>query len=252
MPYHCGVSLMNPPEPTNLERAVASTSSGGRGRVSDSRAAASGPTSPRGEQAAVRATPAAAVGRERRRHGGAGGGRGRRRPSGTPASSTRPRPASRSRTSTQPIQKLSQTGCVSPTDPTTLAPSVMYLRGEQPPLVRRGRQDPRHGSAGRRQDPRGELLGESVGVPRVERRRRRRQVEVPGRHGDGEELPLRRQAPGDAPASCTSTATTWAGFTYKWDEAQTDATLESADRDEESSRPASARWTGTSRPARTA
>ena len=120
------------------------------------------------------------------------------------------------------------------------------LRGQQPPLVRRGRQDARHGAAERRQDPRGELFGESLGVSRLPRLRRRRQVEVSGRHGDGEELPLRRQAPRDAPVHALQRDDLGRHFRTSGTRGRRTPRSSRRTATRRASRPASARWTGTS------
>jgi len=134
---------------------------------------------------------------------------------------------------TQPIQKLSQTGCVSPTDPTKLAPSVIYYEVNSP-LWSDG-ADKTRGMA----LPNGakihvvncsanpsECPGSNDSADDGKWKFPAGTVMVKSFLFDGKLLETR--------LLMHPTATMWAGFTYKWDEAQTDATLESADRDEES------------------
>ncbi len=130
-----------------------------------------------------------------------------------------------------PIQMLSQTGCVSATDPTKLAPSVVYyevnsplwsdgadkMRGMALPNAAKihvvnctanpsecpGPRD--YADDGKWKFPVGTVM-------------------VKGFMFDGKLLETRLLMHFDA--------TTWVGYSYKWDEAQTDATLESPDRDE--------------------
>jgi hypothetical protein len=133
----------------------------------------------------------------------------------------------------QPIQMLSQTGCVSPTDPTTLAPSVVYYEVNSP-LWSDGADKTR-----------GMALPDGA------------KIHVVNCSADPSECPGSRDYTDDGkwklPVGTVMVksflfdgklletrllmhfdATTWAGFTYKWDEAQTDATLEPDQRDEES------------------
>ncbi|HXJ19847.1 MAG TPA: hypothetical protein VMT03_06395 [Polyangia bacterium] len=132
----------------------------------------------------------------------------------------------------QPIQMLSQTGCVNATNPTQLAPSVTYYEVNSPlwsdgadkmrgmalpsggkihvvnctanPSECPGPRD--YADDGKWKFPAGTVMVKSFMF-------------------DGKFLETRLLMHPDA--------TTWEGFTYKWDEAQTDATLESQDRDEE-------------------
>ena len=97
----------------------------------------------------------------------------------------------------QPAAKLSQTGCMDPTDTKKMAASVIPYEVNSP-LWSDG-ADKQRGMAlpNRRQDSRQELRDDAGRVPAG--RGRRRQVGVARRHGDGEELPVRRQAGRDAP-----------------------------------------------------
>ena len=125
----------------------------------------------------------------------------------------------------QPPQKLSQTGCVSPTDPKQLASSVIPYEVNSPLWSDGADKAARHGA--RRRAARF--------TSRTARRIRR---SVPGSRDvaddgkwvlpvgtvmvksflfDGKFLETRLLVRFDA--------TTWVGYTYKWDEAQTDATL---------------------------
>jgi uncharacterized repeat protein (TIGR03806 family) len=132
-----------------------------------------------------------------------------------------------------PIQMLSQTGCVNPTNPTQLAPSVIYYEVNSP-LWSDG-ADKMRGMA----LPNGakihvvncsanpaECPGSNDYADDGKWKLPVGTVMVKGFLFDGKLLETR--------LLMHATATTWNGFTYKWDEAQTDATLESADRDEES------------------
>ena len=91
-------------------------------------------------------------------------------------------------------------------------------------MVRRGRQVARHGAPRRRQDSREELRGESRRVPGLPRLADDGKwvlpvgtVMVKSFLFDSKLLETRLLMRFDA--------TTWVGYTYKWDEAQTDATL---------------------------
>jgi uncharacterized repeat protein (TIGR03806 family) len=132
----------------------------------------------------------------------------------------------------QPVQKLSQTGCVSANDPTQLATSVVYYEVNSP--LWSDNADKLRGMA----LPNGakihvvncsanpsECPGANDGADDGKWKFPAGTVMVKSFLFDGKFLETR--------LLMHPTATTWAGFTYKWDEAQTDATLESADRDEE-------------------
>ena len=134
---------------------------------------------------------------------------------------------------TQPIQMLSQTGCMSPTAPTTLAPSVIPYEVNSP-LWSDGADKTR-----------------GMALPNGAK------IHVVSCSANPSECPGSRDYADDGkwkfPVGTVMvksflfdgklletrlfmhfSATTWAGFSYKWDAAQTDATLESTDRDEES------------------
>jgi uncharacterized repeat protein (TIGR03806 family) len=134
---------------------------------------------------------------------------------------------------TQPIQKLSQTGCVNPSDPTKLAASVIPYEVNSP-LWSDG-ADKTRGMA----LPNGakihvvncsanpsECPGANDGADDGKWKFPAGTVMVKSFLFDGKLLETR--------LLMHPTATTWAGFTYKWDEAQTDATLEGDARDETS------------------
>lgn len=132
-----------------------------------------------------------------------------------------------------PVQKLSQTGCVLATDPKTLAPSVFAYEVNSPlwsdgadktrgmalptgakihvvdcaanPSECPGSND--HADDGKWKFPVGTVMVKSFLF-------------------DGKFVETR--------LFMHIGASTWAGYSYKWDEAQTDATLESPDRDETS------------------
>jgi uncharacterized repeat protein (TIGR03806 family) len=133
----------------------------------------------------------------------------------------------------QPIQMLSQTGCVSATDPTMLAPSVIPYEVNSP-LWSDGADKTR-----------GMALPNGAKIHVVDCSAN--PSECPGSRDyaddgkwkfpvgtvmvksflfDGKLLETR--------LFMHFSATKWAGFSYKWDAAQTDATLESNDRDVES------------------
>ena len=97
----------------------------------------------------------------------------------------------------QPAAKLSQTGCMDPTDTKKMAASVIPYEVNSP-LWSDG-ADKQRGMAlpDRRADSRQELRDDAGRVPAG--RGRRRQVGAAGRNRDGEELPVRRQAGRDAP-----------------------------------------------------
>ena len=134
---------------------------------------------------------------------------------------------------TQPIQMLSQTGCMSPTTPTTLAPSVIPYEVNSP-LWSDGADKTR-----------------GMALPNGAK------IHVVNCSANPSECPGSRDYADDGkwkfPVGTVMvksflfddklletrlfmhfSATTWAGFSYKWDAAQTDATLETNDRDEES------------------
>ncbi len=134
---------------------------------------------------------------------------------------------------TQPIQLLSQTGCVSPTNPTTLAPSVIPYEVNSP-LWSDGADKTR-----------------GMALPNGAK------IHVVNCSANPSECPGSRDSADDGkwkfPVGTVMvknflfdgklletrlfmhfSATTWGGFSYKWDAAQTDATLETNDRDEES------------------
>jgi hypothetical protein len=131
----------------------------------------------------------------------------------------------------QPAQKLSQTGCVTPTDPKTLAASVIPYEVNSPLWSdgadkTRGMALPAGGKIhvvnctanpaecpGSRDSADDGKWVLPVGT-----------VMVKSFLFDGKLLETRLLMHFDA--------TTWAGYTYKWDEAQTDATLVGTDRDE--------------------
>ncbi len=154
--------------------------------------------------------------------GGAGGGGG----SASSSQTCVPFPSM-----SQPVQKLSQTGCVLASDPKTLAPSVIPYEVNSP-LWSDGADKTR-----------GMALPPGA------------QIHVVNCTANPSECPGSRDVADDGkwkfPVGTVMVksflfdgkfvetrlfmrfnATTWAGFSYKWDEAQTDATLESADRDE--------------------
>ena len=133
----------------------------------------------------------------------------------------------------QPIQMLSQTGCVSATDPTTLAPSVIPYEVNSP-LWSDGADKTR-----------------GMALPNGAK------IHVVNCSANPSECPGSRDYADDGkwkfPVGTVMvksflfdgklletrlfmhfSATTWGGFSYKWDAAQTDATLETNDRDEES------------------
>ena len=133
----------------------------------------------------------------------------------------------------QPIQMLSQTGCVSPTAPTTLAPSVIAYEVNSP-LWSDG-ADKMRGMA--------LPTGAKIHVVNCSAN----PSECPGSRDyadDGKwKLPVGtvmvKSFLFDGKLLETRlfmhfSATTWGGFSYKWDQAQTDATLEPNVRDEES------------------
>jgi uncharacterized repeat protein (TIGR03806 family) len=133
----------------------------------------------------------------------------------------------------QPIQMLSQTGCVSPTDPKTLAPSVVPYEVNSP-LWSDGADKTR-----------GMALPNGAKIHVVSCSANA--SECPGSNDQADDgkwkfpvgTVMVKSFLFDGKLLETRlfmhfSATTWAGFSYKWDEAQTDATLESADRDEES------------------
>ena len=132
----------------------------------------------------------------------------------------------------QPIQMLSQTGCVSPSAPTELAPSVIPYEVNSP-LWSDGADKTR-----------GMALPDGA------------KIDVVNCTANPSECPGSRDYADDGkwkfPVGTVMVknflfdgkfvetrllmrfdASTWAGFSYKWDEAQTDATLESEDRDSE-------------------
>jgi hypothetical protein len=131
----------------------------------------------------------------------------------------------------QPIQKLSQTGCVSPTNPKMLAASVIPYEVNSPLWSdaadkTRGMALPTGGKIhvvnctanpaecpGSRDNTDDGKWVLPVGT-----------VMVKSFLFDGKILETRLLMHFDA--------STWVGYTYKWDEAQTDATLEPGDRDE--------------------
>jgi uncharacterized repeat protein (TIGR03806 family) len=134
---------------------------------------------------------------------------------------------------TQPIQMLSQTGCMSPTDPTTLAPSVFPYEVNSP-LWSDGADKTR-----------GMALPNGAKIHVVNCSAN--PSECPGSRDyadDGKwKLPVGtvmvKSFLFDGKLLETRlfmhfSPTTWGGFSYKWDQAQTDATLETNDRDEES------------------
>jgi hypothetical protein len=131
----------------------------------------------------------------------------------------------------QPIQKLSQTGCVSPSDPRTLAPSVFPYEINSPLWSdaadkMRGLALPTGGKihvvdcAANPTECPGSRDGTDDGkwVLPVGT------VMVKGFMFDDKLVETRLLMHFDA--------TTWVGYSYKWDEAQTDATLVGTDRDE--------------------
>jgi hypothetical protein len=131
----------------------------------------------------------------------------------------------------QPIQKLSQTGCVSPSDPKTLAPSVFPYEINSPLWSdaadkMRGLALPTGGKihvvdcAANPTECPGSRDGTDDGkwVLPVGT------VMVKGFIFDDKLVETRLLMHFDA--------TTWVGYSYKWDEAQTDATLVGTDRDE--------------------
>ncbi len=133
----------------------------------------------------------------------------------------------------QPIQMLSQTGCVSPTAPTTFAPSVIPYEVNSP-LWSDGADKTR-----------GMALPNGAKIHVVNCSAN--PSECPGSRDyadDGKwKLPVGtvmvKSFLFDGKLLETRlfmhfSATTWGGFSYKWDAAQTDATLESNNRDEES------------------
>ena len=133
----------------------------------------------------------------------------------------------------QPIQMLSQTGCVSPTNPTALAPSVIPYEVNSP-LWSDGADKTR-----------GMALPNGAKIHVVNCSAN--PSECPGSRDyadDGKwKLPVGtvmvKSFLFDGKLLETRlfmhfSATTWGGFSYKWDAAQTDATLETNDRDEES------------------
>ena len=134
---------------------------------------------------------------------------------------------------TQPIQMLSQTGCVSPTNPTTLAPSVIPYEVNSP------------------------LWSDDADKTRGMALPNGAKIHVVNCSANPSECPGSRDSADDGkwkfPVGTVMvknflfdgklletrlfmhfSATTWGGFSYQWDAAQTDATLESNDRDEES------------------
>jgi len=130
-----------------------------------------------------------------------------------------------------PVQKLSQTGCVVASDPKTLAPSVIPYEVNSP-LWSDG-ADKTRGMA----LPPGakihvvnctanpsECPGSNDGADDGKWKFPVGTVMVKSFLFDGKFVETR--------LFMRLNTTTWAGFSYKWDEAQTDATLESPDRDE--------------------
>ena len=133
----------------------------------------------------------------------------------------------------QPIQMLSQTGCMSPTNPTALAPSVIPYEVNSP-LWSDGADKTR-----------GMALPNGAKIHVVNCSAN--PSECPGSRDyadDGKwKLPVGtvmvKSFLFDGKLLETRlfmhfSATTWGGFSYKWDVAQTDATLETNNRDEES------------------
>ena len=133
----------------------------------------------------------------------------------------------------QPVQMLSQTGCVSASNPTALASSVIPYEVNSP-LWSDGADKTR-----------------GMALPNDAK------IHVVNCSANPSECPGSRDYADDGkwkfPVGTVMvksflfdgklletrlfmhvSATTWAGFSYKWNQAQTDATLESADRDEES------------------
>jgi uncharacterized repeat protein (TIGR03806 family) len=132
----------------------------------------------------------------------------------------------------QPIQLLSQTGCMSPTDPKTFAPSVIPYEVNSP-LWSDG-ADKMRGMA----LPKGGKIHVVSCTANPS--------ECPGTNGYADDGKWKFPAGTVMVKSFLfdgklvetrlfmhPTATTWVGYSYKWNAAQTDATLESADRDEE-------------------
>ena len=133
----------------------------------------------------------------------------------------------------QPIQMLSQTGCMSPTNPTTLASSVVPYEVNSP------------------------LWSDGADKTRGMALPNGAQIHVVNCSANPSECPGSRDYADDGkwklPIGTVMvksflfdgklletrlfmhfSATTWGGFSYKWDQAQTDATLEADQRDEES------------------
>ena len=165
--------------------------------------------------------------------GGAAGAGGTAGQGGMGGSATLPQTCVPFADMNQPIQMLSQTGCVSPTNPTTLAPSVIPYEVNSP-LWSDGADKTR-----------------GMALPNGAK------IHVVNCSANPSECPGSRDYADDGkwkfPVGTVMvksflfdgklletrlfmhfSATTWAGFSYKWDQAQTDATLESTDRDEES------------------
>ncbi len=131
----------------------------------------------------------------------------------------------------QPVPKLSQTGCVLASDPKTLAPSVIPYEVNSPLW-----SDNADKTRGMALPPGGKIHVVNCAANPSECPGSNDQVDdgkwkfpvgtvmVKNFLFDGKFVETR--------LFMRFNATTWAGFSYKWDEAQTDATLESADRDE--------------------
>jgi hypothetical protein len=131
----------------------------------------------------------------------------------------------------QPAQKLSQTGCMSPTDPKVLAASVIPYEINSPLW-----SDEADKARGMALPAGGKIHVVSCSANPAECPGSRDSADdgkwvlpvgtvmVKSFLFDGKLLETRLLMHFDA--------TTWAGYTYKWDEAQTDATLVGADRDQ--------------------
>ncbi len=165
--------------------------------------------------------------------GSAGAGGGTAGAGGTAGNAALPQTCVPFADMTQPIQMLSQTGCMSPTDTTALAPSVFPYEVNSP------------------------LWSDGADKTRGMALPNGAQIHVVNCSANPSECPGSRDYADDGkwklPVGTVMvksflfdgklletrlfmhfSATTWGGFSYKWDQAQTDATLEPNVRDEES------------------